>query len=117
MPYVGNLKDRARQLRKNMTRAETMFWNVVRRKQFHGFKFVKQKPLLSYIVDFYCAQLRLVIEIDGSVHHESKEYDNDRTSDLQSFGIRIILYTNDQVEYDLSSVLNHLTDTIQKLPR
>ena len=116
IPYVGSLKDRARYMRKNMTHAERLFWNAVRNRQFQGLKFLRQKPLLGYIVDFYCAELRLVIEIDGSVHNTSKEYDENRTSDLQLFGIRIIRYTNDQVEYDLKSVLNHLAHTIKNNP-
>jgi len=113
IPYVGSLKDRARHMRKNTTHAECIFWNVVRNKQFHGLKFLRQKPLLGYIVDFYCAELRLVIEIDGSVHKNSKEYDENRTNDLQLFGIRILRYTNDQIEFDLKSVLNHLSETIK----
>ncbi|MFA5130355.1 MAG: endonuclease domain-containing protein [Patescibacteria group bacterium] len=116
IPYVGSLKDRARDMRKNMTHAECLFWSSVKNKQFHGLKFLRQKPLLGYIVDFYCAELKLVIEIDGSVHNTSKEYDMNRTNDLQLFGIRIIRYTNNQIEFDIKSVLNHLTDAIKNKP-
>ena len=69
IPYNKNLVSRARELRREATQAEKLFWNkVLKNKKFAGFKFTRQKPLDSFILDFYCASLGLAIEIDGKVH-------------------------------------------------
>ena len=95
-------------LRKNQTLAEKRFWNIVRKRKILGFRFLRQKPILSYIVDFYCAKLKLVIEIDGDIHNESKEADMIRTNDLETLGIKVIRFTNHQVTNQLPSVIEQL---------
>ncbi len=82
-PYVTALTDRARLLRKQKTHAEMLFWEAVRGKRFLGLKFVRQKPLLHFIADFYCARLQLVIEIGGDIHDETMEYDLVRSDELK----------------------------------
>ena len=71
----------------------------MRNKQLEGLKFTRQKPLLNYIVDFYCSSLLLVIELDGDSHLDNKDYDNQRTADLNKFGIKVIRYCN----YDIKN--------------
>jgi very-short-patch-repair endonuclease len=114
-PYVIALTDRARLLRKHKTYAETLFWEAVRGKRFLGLKFVRQKPLIHFIADFYCARLKLVIEIDGDVHDEAKEYDRARTDELEQFGITVIRYSNDDIISNLNSVLDNLTRRAENL--
>lgn len=98
LPYNKTLTDRAREHRKNPTKAESKIWNeVLRMRQFAEYKFLRQKPIDNYIVDFYCSELRLVIEIDGDSHAETVEYDAERTKILQTLGLSVVRYTNDDV--------------------
>jgi very-short-patch-repair endonuclease len=73
-----------RQLRKNSTPAEKLLWNHLRRKQLYGLKIRRQHPISPYIVDFYCSQIRLVIEVDGEIHKYQQEQDNFGKRGLQS---------------------------------
>jgi very-short-patch-repair endonuclease len=66
--YDQNLKQRAREPRKNSTLAEVLLWNQLKRRKMLGYSFLRQRPILNYIVDFYCPKLKLVIEIDGDSH-------------------------------------------------
>ena len=74
-----------------------MWFKILSRKQFEDLKFTRQKPLLSYTVDFYCAELRLALEIDGDSHAENKEYDQKRSQELAKYNIEVIRYTNNDV--------------------
>jgi len=76
LPYNPDLKEFARQMRNNSTKGEIKFWCELLRKRKSGYQFYRQKILLNYIVDFYCAKLKLVIEIDGTSHLEKTEYDS-----------------------------------------
>ena len=88
IPYDKKLTAFARENRKNPTAAESKMWNeVLRMRHFSNHKFSRQKPIADFIVDFYCAELRLVIEIDGDSHAESVEYDAVRTDALNVRGI------------------------------
>jgi very-short-patch-repair endonuclease len=81
--YNTSNKNYARENRKNPTKAENIVWQVLlRNKQMLGYKFSRQKPLGPFIVDFYCAKLKLAIEIDGSSHDGREEYDARRTIEL-----------------------------------
>jgi very-short-patch-repair endonuclease len=97
VPYNPRMKTRARELRRNMTKAERKAWNGLLRKL--PFTVLRQKPLDHYIVDFYCPALKLVIEIDGVTHgtDEEKEYDETRTKVLNGYGLKVIRFTNDEV--------------------
>ena len=79
--YRKTLKEPARLLRINMTDAEQVLWHHIRRKQIQGVQFYRQKPLLAFIVDFYCAAAKLVIEIDGSQHFEAEHHAKDQDRD------------------------------------
>jgi very-short-patch-repair endonuclease len=116
LPYNKNLTDRAREHRKNPTTAESKIWNeVLRMRQFANYKFLRQKPIDNYIVDFYCSELRLVIEIDGESHADTVEYDAERTRVLQSLGLTVVRYTNDDVIQNIQGVYDDLSERIEKL--
>lgn len=97
-------------LRKSMTPAEKVLWGKLRNKQVNGFRFRRQHPIKDFIVDFFCYDAMLVIEVDGSVHQEIKqsERDEQRTLILKRLGIREIRFTNDEV-------INHTDFVIEKI--
>jgi cyclase len=103
----------ARELRDNPTAAEKLLWNKLRNKKL-GVKFRRQHPISDFIVDFYCHELKLVIEVDGGYHLErdQKEYDKYRADDLSDLGITIISFTNDQVENKIEEVLKEIEHQI-----
>ena len=109
LPYNKPLTALARQNRKNPTKAESKIWNeVLRMRNFSRYKFLRQKPLAGYIVDFYCSELRLVIEIDGDSHAEAIEYDDERTRVLNALGLTVVRYTNDNILENIDGVYNDL---------
>lgn len=97
----------ARQLCKNQTLAEKSLWEKLRKDQL-GVRFLRQKPLGSYIADFYCAQARLCIELDGSSHDTKQEYDINRTAYLNDHHVRVLRFTNDEVEEDIDRVVKEI---------
>ncbi|MEO8342194.1 MAG: endonuclease domain-containing protein, partial [Gallionella sp.] len=101
--------------RKNPAVAEKKMWNeILRMRQFARYKFLRQKPIAGFIVDFYCSELRLVIEIDGDSHGETTEYDLARTKALNACGLRVVRYTNEDVLKNISGVYD---DLVQRLPQ
>lgn len=90
LPYNPKLKERARELRQAGNLSEVLFWNQVKNKQFKGYDFDRQKIIGDYIVDFYCSNCNVVIEIDGRSHEEKQEYDAKRDSYLESLGLNVI---------------------------
>jgi very-short-patch-repair endonuclease len=109
LPYNKTLIQRARENRKNPTAAESRIWcEILRMKCFENHKFLRQKPLDNYIVDFYCSDLGLVIEIDGDSHAETVEYDAVRTGVLEALGLTVVRYTNHDVMHNLESVYDDL---------
>jgi very-short-patch-repair endonuclease/16S rRNA G966 N2-methylase RsmD len=114
IPYRGDLKDLARELRNKPTNAEKIIWNEILSNKKTGYKFTQQKPLDGYIVDFYCPALLTAIEIDGSSHDDKQKKDAARTEDLNSMVIKVIRYTNDQIENDLAFVGNDLQNKLQE---
>lgn len=103
------LKDRRRRLRNNATHQEKILWQYLRSKKL-GFKFLRQHSIGSYIVDFYCPQKKLIIEIDGSQHTENKEYDLERTAYLEMQGFKVIRFWNNEIDTDLSKVLKTIQE-------
>ncbi len=102
--YNPNLKDKAKKLRKNSTLSEVLLWNLLKNKQLLGYRFHRQKPINEFIVDFYCPQLRLIIEIDGSSHDYKEKQDNIRAMRLKSLGFRILRYEDKDVRADPENV-------------
>ena len=107
LPYSRTLKPLSRGLRASMTDAERLLWSRLRMRQVRGLTFNRQKPLAGYIVDFYCAAARLVIELDGSQHSEvdALVYDQRRTEVLQALGLRVLRFDNRQVLTELEAVM------------
>ena len=97
-----------------MTRAEIEFWKAIKGRQLGGIKFRRQHSIEWYILDFYSAGLRVAVEIDGDSHEtpEAKMYDHKRTELLESYGIRVIRFTNDEILDTLPSTLNRLRSFI-----
>jgi very-short-patch-repair endonuclease len=104
LPYNKNLVERARKMRKNMTVAEQKIWYQYLRN--FQYKVLRQRPIDNYIVDFYCPQLKLVIEVDGDSHFrkETQEYDQKRTDILESYGLKVIRFTNEEIINNLEGV-------------
>ncbi len=113
IPYDPSLKEKASENRKNPTPAEKKMWyEILQGKQLVSLKFTRQKPLGAFIVDFYCSRLMLAIEIDGDSHAEQQEYDQQRKEKLNSLGIQVLRYTNDEVLNNIDGVYQ---DILQKV--
>lgn len=105
IPYNPNLKQLARYRRTHSTLAEVLLWRELKGEQLRGCDFHRQKPIGDYIVDFYCPDLSLAIEIDGSSHDEKIEKDEERQQKLESFGVTFIRFTDREVKTNLSEVV------------
>lgn len=104
------LKERRKELRNNQTEVEKILWLNLSNKKLSGFKFVRQYSVGPYILDFYCPQIRLAIELDGSQHGEKENvlYDKDRNNYLENANIRTIRFWNNEIMGNLKSVLNQI---------
>ncbi len=99
------VQQRARELRQEMTPAEKILWEQLRNRKLDGFKFRRQHPLDRFIVDFYCAACKLIVEVDGDIHYLQQERDAVRTEELERQGYRLIRFRNEQVLHNLENVL------------
>ena len=108
--------ENAKQLRKNMTDAEIALW-IHLRGGINGFKFRRQHPIGLYIADFYCHNVKLIVEVDGSIHNnfEVKEADEKRQAEIKKWGYIIIRFTNEEVLNKLEDVLKNITQKIVDL--
>ena len=106
-PYNKNLKQAARDLRNNMTNAEKLLWSRLRNKQILGLQFYRQKPILNFIVDFYCPATNLVIECDGSQHYTDEGLEADRVRDeaLAQLGLKVLRFDNWRVLGEIDEVV------------
>ena len=111
--YNPKLKEKARRLRIRCTPTETLLWSKIRRKSL-GYEFHRQVPVDEYIVDFYCHELRLAIEVDGSSHINKYEYDLRRQKELESMGVRFIRFENIDVKQNISNVIRVLIIVISE---
>ncbi len=116
IPYNRNLKTLSRKLRKESTLAEILLWNELKGKKL-GYTFNRQKPLLNYIVDFYCKPLYLIIEIDGYCHDTEEAYDEDmkRQKKLEDFGLVFLRFDDREVKKDMPNVLRVIKAKIKEL--
>ena len=121
-PTKKEITELARELRKKQTPAEQVFWKRVRNRQFYGYKITRQKVIAYgyapgkmkyYIVDFYCHSRRLIIEIDGSIHEQTIEYDQDRQALLEEVGYCFIRFTNEQVLHRWEEVQEALKEGLR----
>ncbi|MFT6946530.1 MAG: very-short-patch-repair endonuclease [Vicingaceae bacterium] len=110
IPYNRNLKLLARELRNNSTKSEIKLWQMLKGKQLMGFDFHRQKPLLDYIVDFYCYELNLVIELDGYSHQfaEVQEKDQRKQNALEDIGLKVMRFEDGEVMQNVDEVMRIL---------
>ena len=104
----------AREMRHPQTPAEATLWRALRNRKT-GFKFRRQHPIYRFIIDFYCAKAKLLIEVDGESHFEpeQEEYDKLRTKYLEELGYKVIRFTNNDVRYNIDSVASKILQTIE----
>lgn len=114
IPYNNKLKENAKTLRRDMTLAEKKLWFEYLR--VHQYRFVRQKIIGNYILDFYCQKLKLGIEIDGDSHvgDKNEEYDRSRTTDLAKYGIEILRFWNTDVLKNLNEVVKIIEQRIME---
>ena len=124
MTKIDKILSLSKELRQNETVSEKLLWNKLRRKQLGGLKFLRQHAILYnikfdnadfFIADFYCAELNLIIEVDGEIHNYQKDYDSSRTDQLELLGYTVIRFRNSEVEYSIDAVLTSIEDKIMQL--
>ncbi len=113
--YDPKLKQRSRDLRNNSTLSEVLLWNQIKGRKMKDYQFMRQKPIGNYIVDFYCSQLKLVIEIDGDSHVGKEERDQYRQLKMESLGIRFLRFTDLDTKKNMSGVILELINTIEEI--
>jgi very-short-patch-repair endonuclease len=115
----GEIFENAKELRKTQTEAEKALWELLRSRRCGGLKFRRQHPVKEFILDFYCHEYLLGIEVDGAVHENylAKEYDLNRTAELESFGITILRFKNEEVLTNLTEVKLEILNKLQQLLR
>ena len=114
--YFGTNADTmeaARSLRKKMTGQEELLWEKLRNKQVCNVRFRRQHPINIFIADFYCHEARLVVEIDGEIHLSNQEYDNGRTAELGKYDIKVIRFSNSEVEKNIENVIGKISKEIK----
>ena len=108
---------RANELRKSMTQAESILWERLRAGRLNNYHFRRQHPMFKYILDFYCHQFQLVIEVDGEVHQVKDQIQRDfgREEDLKSMGLKVIRFSNDFVLNETQEVLRIVLTEIEEI--
>jgi very-short-patch-repair endonuclease len=109
--------EKRRSLRENMPKAEALIWQRLRRRQIEGCKFRRQYGVDVYVIDFYCPELRLAIEIDGDIHFQGDApiYDAARQEFLEAIGMRVLRFSNQQVYENLDAVIEAIALRIREL--
>ena len=116
IPYQPGLKMLARELRKNMTQAEILLWEKIRRKSL-GYEFHRKVPVDMYIVDFYCHELFLAIEIDGNTQHSNdpQACDCTRQECLESLGLRFVRFDDSMIKREINEVIRQIANAIKSI--
>ena len=112
--YNQELKQRARELRKQGVLSEVLLWSQLKCRKMCGYQFMRQKPIGDYVVDFYCSKLKLIIEIDGESHDGRFSYDMQRQSFLESMGLIVLRFNDTDVKRDISNVLMAIEGWIER---
>lgn len=104
----------AKGLRQNMTPEENVLWLYLK-EGVKGFRFRRQHPIGTYIADFYCHKIKLIIEADGKIHdkEENKKYDKQRENDLKNMGYNIIRFTNEEIKNNIQNVLARINSVVE----
>jgi very-short-patch-repair endonuclease len=106
---IGQIKlQRAKEMRRDMTPAERKLWARLRVNRLEGFHFRRQQIIEPYIVDFYCHQAALIIEVDGDSHLDQQDYDHQRGQNLQLLGLRVMRFSNSEVILNIDSVVEEI---------
>ena len=110
IPYNPKLKELARQLRNNSTKTEIFLWLKLKGKQMYGYDFHRQKPINNYILDFFCYELMLGIEVDGYSHQFLEVYNKDGIKEkrMNELGISVLRFSDDEVLNDMENVLRSI---------
>ena len=113
LQYNSNIIPQAKELRKNMTKQEKRLWYDFLRT--YAVRFQRQKTIGNYITDFYCHQAKLIIEVDGDQHYTSEgiEYDKERTAILNTYGLKVIRFTNGEIEKHFDKVCGAIIREIE----
>lgn len=109
---TAETKARAAELRKSMTSGEKVLWQQLRNRKMEGLKFRRQHPVNIFILDFYCHEKKLAIEVDGGIHQseDQREWDENRTFELNEFGITVLRFANEEVIDYTAKVIRTISD-------
>lgn len=113
LPYSPRLKLVARNLRNNSTLAEIILWNELKQKRMLGYDFHRQKPIDNFVVDFFCPELLLAIEVDGNSHEGKIQHDEERQRLIERFGVEFLRFDDQDVKHRLEDVLTTIEDWIR----
>jgi very-short-patch-repair endonuclease len=113
MKRTSPMTNIARGLRQRQTQSEAILWEVLRDRQILGYKFRRQRPIGRFVVDFFCADAKLVLEIDGLIHNYQQAADIERQQMIEEQGMRFVRVTADQVKHDLLQVLAIIRTALQ----
>ena len=102
----------AKILRDNMTTCEKLLWERVKQKQICGLRFRRQHPIDFFIADFYCHEAKLVIELDGEIHNQQREYDDGRSAEMEKYSIKVIMFNNSEIENNIEEVIKKIENEI-----
>ena len=114
IPYNPKLKQIARNLRNHSTLSEVLLWQQLKSKKMMGYDFHRQKPIDQFIVDFYCSELMLAIEIDGESHDYKVAYDRERQACLEGLGVKFLRFDDMDVKQNLDGVVLAIRDWIER---
>jgi very-short-patch-repair endonuclease len=117
IPFNHDTKDRAAKLRKARVLSESLFWNEIKNGKFLGLDFDRQKPIGNYFADFYCAELGLVVEIDGASHNDKAASDGWRDEYMQSLGLRVVRIAENGVRNHIDMELDGLKKIVEEIRR
>jgi very-short-patch-repair endonuclease len=112
--YEKNLKVLAKKLRNNSTLSEVLLWKEIKGGKIQGYDFHRQKPIGNYIVDFFCNDLKLAIEIDGDSHGYKELEDNIRQKELEKLGVRFLRFSDTNIKDNCWAVIKEIEDWIKK---
>ncbi|MCJ8165545.1 DUF559 domain-containing protein [Pontibacter sp. E15-1] len=114
IPYRQDLKLKARELRNNSTLSEVLLWLEIKDRKLFGYQFHRQVPMLNYIVDFYCHELKLAIEVDGNSHEYKVGYDSVRQNEIEAYGVTFLRFDDLDIKKNIRYVLDEITHFIQE---
>jgi very-short-patch-repair endonuclease len=113
-PLHDQLLQAARNMRYEPTPAEKALWDRLRDRQVSGCKFRRQQAIDRFVVDFYCAERKLILEVDGPIHQTQQAQDVERQGYLETLGLRVIRFTNDEILNDMNGVIERLSKALKE---